>query len=419
VRGGSYLVAQPGAQPTLHTFATPPVVDRADRLTGVEAVDAVDAAVRASVRAQMVSDVRIGTFLSGGVDSPLVAAAMDQTAGLVPAFTIGVDDPAFDESAAASAYATHLGLEHHLETIRAADAVDLLDDVADAYSEPFGDYSSFPTMLVSRLASAHVKTVLCGDGGDELFWGYPRFSRVLRMRRWFSMPRAARVAAYAASKPLPTSRRPLRGVLFGSIGEWYLDSHSGLRSTDFRRIAPQVTGRPELELFDFSGRPERDRVAEWMRRNELRYHLELMLLKNDRASMHHSLEVRVPLLGRDVVRVAHRVGVDDCIQGRTGKTVLRSALRRHAPSDLVDLPKRGFSVPMADWLRGPLAPAVHELLVERDPFPNGFFDRAGLRRFCDEHHTGAADRTRGLWNLLALQLWADRHLRPLVSQTAA
>jgi asparagine synthase (glutamine-hydrolysing) len=357
----------------------------------------------------------MGAFLSGGVDSPLVAGALGEAVGdVVPAFTIGTDDEATDESGPAAVYADLLGLEHHTERIGGAEALSLLDDVAAANTEPFGDFSSFPTLLVSGLAARHVKTVQSGDGGDELFWGYPRFSKVAATRPWFALPRAVRVGAYGATKPLPNSRRPARGVMFPTLGDWYLDAHSGLRGLDFDRIAPALADLPaDLDLFRLRGRPTEDRLLQWMRANELACHLPMVLQKVDRAAMHHSLEVRVPLLDLELVDLAARVDPSACLDGTTGKGVLRRALARRVPPQHIPVPKRGFTVPMARWLREDLRPVVESLLLDRDPFPGGVFDRAELRAWYGEHLDGRRDLHRGLWNLLALQLWADRHLRPL------
>lgn len=413
---GHYVELQPGGRPTPRPFRTPPPAPPArERLRGAAADEAVAAMVTESVRRQQVSDVRMGAFLSGGVDSPLVAANMASPAGeVIPAFTIGTDDAVTDESTPASEYAELLGLEHHLRRIRGADALALLDDVAAANSEPFGDYSSFPTLLVSSLAAEHVKTVQSGDGGDELFWGYPRFMKVAGARRWFGLPRAARVAAYGATKPLANHRRPPRGIMFPTVGDWYLDAHSGLRGRDFDRIVGDLPALPaDLTLFDRDRPGEHDELMQWMRTNELACHLPMVLQKVDRAAMFHSLEVRVPLLDLEMVDLAATVDPSAAVHGKVGKMVLRRALEQRVPAERIPVPKRGFTVPMRDWLRDDLRPAVQELLLDRDPFPTGFFDRSGLASFYEDHRSGRMDLTRGLWNLLALQLWADRHLRPL------
>lgn len=423
VEPGHWLLVPPdGRPPTTGAFRRlPEAPPPEERLRGADAEDAVAAAVDEAVRRQLVADVQIGVFLSGGVDSPLVAAAMTQAAaGRVPAFSIGTDDPDMDESAAASAYARQLDVEHHLRRIRGAEAVDLLDDVARAYSEPFGDYSSFPTLLVSALAAEHVKAVLSGDGGDELFWGYPRFAKVRRARRWFSLPTAVRTAAYGATKPLPVHRRPARGILFPTIGDWYLDAHSGVRDADLARFAPSLGALPtSFTGFDLAGCPSDDELLQWVRRNELAFHLPMILQKVDRASMHHSLEVRVPLLDLDLVDLAARVDPSAALQGTTGKVVLRQALARRVDPTTIPVAKKGFTVPLGRWLREDLRPVVHERLLGAGAFPAGVLDADALAGWYEEHRSGRLDRTRGLWHLLALQLWADEHCRPLPGPEAA
>jgi asparagine synthase (glutamine-hydrolysing) len=415
VEAGHWLEVRPGQRPTTGCFralasAPPP----AERLRGREADEAVAAAVDEAVARQLVADVPVGVFLSGGVDSPLVAAAMARSTDHVRAFSIGTDDPATDESAAARTYAELLGVDQEVRTIRGQDALALMDDVARAYPEPFGDYSSFPTLMVSELAAGHVKAVLSGDGGDELFWGYPRFAKVRKGRKWFRLPRAGRLAAYAASKPIDNYKRPAPGIRFPTLGDWYLDAHSGVRDDDLRRFAPSLGGLPpSFGAFRLDDVPSDDGLLQWMRRNELAVHLPMILQKVDRASMYHGLEVRVPLLDLELADLAARVDPSACLDDTTGKLVLRRALARHVPPEQIPVPKKGFTVPLGAWLRDDLRDVVEERLLGPDAFPAGVFDRAELRTWYEEHRTGGLDHTRGLWNLLALQLWAAEHCRPL------
>ncbi len=416
VEPGCWLSVRPGEAPRhgqFRSMAATPAPD--ERLFGAAAEDAVASAVEAAVERQMVADVPVGVFLSGGVDSPLVAASMvGHAAESVRAFSIGTDDSATDESVPARVYAEHFGVEHHLRVITGGQAADLVDDVARAYPEPFGDYSSFPTLMVSELAAAHGKVVLSGDGGDELFWGYPRFAKVRKARRWFGLPHAARVAAYSATKPFPNHRRPARGVMFPTLGDWYLDAHSGLRDADLRAFAPDLLAVPSsFDHFRLEGLPSDDELLQWMRHNELGCHLPMVLQKVDRASMYHSLEVRVPLLDLDLLDLAARVDPSAALHGSTGKVVLRKALARRISPEKIPIVKRGFTVPMAQWLRDDLRPAFEDRVLGPDAFPSGAFDREQLRAWYGEHLSGRLDRTRGLWNLLALQMWADVHCRPL------
>ncbi|MGN6695591.1 MAG: asparagine synthase (glutamine-hydrolyzing) [Aquihabitans sp.] len=417
---GHWLEVRPGRAPETGVFRAPlAAAPPEERLFGREADDVVAEVVQRSVERQMVADVPVGVFLSGGVDSPLVASAMTQAATeRVHAFSIGTDDAEMDESAAASAYAAQLDVEHHLRRIRGEEAVALVDDVAQAYPEPFGDYSSFPTLLVSQLAAERVKAVLSGDGGDELFWGYPRFAKVRAARRWFRLPTTARRAAYGVTKPAPTHKRPARGIMFPTLGDWYLDAHSGVRTADLAAFAPELVDLPaSFSGFDLSGLPSDDELLQWVRSNELTYHLPMILQKVDRASMHHSLEVRVPLLDLEMIDLAARVDPSAALHGTTGKVVLRRALAARVDPATIPQAKKGFTVPLGRWLCEDLRPLVEERLLRSDAFPAGVIDRTAVTAWYEDHRSGRLDRTRGLWNLLALQLWADTHLKALPARS--
>lgn len=407
---GCLLTVEPGKRLRLSRYAAFP----AEAVTAplADAVERVDDAVAQAVARQMVSDVPVGCFLSGGIDSPLVAAHVGRPHGVgLPAFTIGSDDPAHDEVAAAKGYAQSLCLDHRVGVLTGQEALAMLPHMAAAYSEPFADVSAIPTMALTALARTEVKVALSGDGGDELFWGYPRFAKVLAARKAFHLPRSARTLAYAASRA--TGGGLPRGVLSHNIGSWYLDSHSHLRSRDLASVLLADPGLPAtFAEFELATVPSHAATAAWLRKNELRVHLQRILLKVDRASMYHGLEVRVPLLDPGVVAVAAAMDPRQCIVEGQGKAVLRQALARHAPGHLVGLPKRGFSAPVSRWLRTQLRPLVHDLLLSRDPYPAGFFRKAGIAELFERHLAGG-DHSAQIWPLLALQLWADAHASPI------
>jgi asparagine synthase (glutamine-hydrolysing) len=204
-------------------------------------------------------------------------------------------------------------------------------------------------------------------------------------------------------------------VLLPSVGDWFLSTHSwGFTGSDLAAIAPDAARLPpEFDDFALQDVPPADQLAQWMRHNEMGGHLQMMLLKVDRASMYHGLELRVPLLDREVVEVASRIAPKACMADGVGKVVLRQHLGDFVPSDRIPTAKKGFTVPMGNWLRGELRPLVHDLLLERDPYPSGLFDRTALRTLYADHVDGRPPRPRTLWGLLSLQLWADAHLRPL------
>jgi asparagine synthase (glutamine-hydrolysing) len=408
---GQALTVKAGSDPRTFAYYRFPA-ETAELSTEEDAAELTDAAVGNAVRRQMVSDVPLGAFLSGGVDSPLVAAHMRRVSSEVRAFTIGCTDPEYDESPVARAYAGALELENAVDSFGPEECLSLVQEGALAYSEPFADFSSLPSLLLCRSTRRHVTVALSGDGGDELFWGYPRFWKIANNAGWFKRPRAVRAAAYLLSRgrkgALP------RGLLFRSPGEWQFDGHcfSGLRPADLRLLCPEARTLPhDFRLYDYDRAASHESLARWLRRNEIDGHLQMVLLKMDRASMHYSLEVRVPLLDLEVVSAAARIAPGACMRGGTGKIPLRRALARRVPPETIPQRKAGFTIPLGDWLNTELRGLVEDLLLDGDPYPQGLFDRAALGRIYREHQEGR-DRTRSLWHLLSLQLWARQHLRP-------
>jgi asparagine synthase (glutamine-hydrolysing) len=392
-------------------------VYRTPDLRGDEAHEAVNAAVSAAVRRQMISDVPLGAFLSGGIDSPLVAAkAAAATTWPLAAFTIGSDDAALDESADAQTYARHLGLDHRLEQYTPARAVEWLDRVIDACGEPMADASIFPTMLVSEMGRREVTVMLSGDGGDELFWGYAaRFGAILGRTEQFRQPHWMRAGRRAAHH-LAGANNGQAALRWPTIGDWFRGVHSRLSDSALKGI---FDGFPEwpagFNLFRYDGW-RHDTTAQWLRWNEMTGHLTRVLLKVDRASMYHSLEVRVPLLDREVIAVAARVDWRDCfdLEANRGKIPLRRALARHV--NFQSHEKRGFSVPMAQWLRGPLLPIFRDSVMSRPDLLGLPLNHPALERLLADHLSGRVDQSRWLWSLLSLALWDERHYqrRPAV-----
>jgi len=406
---GGWLEAAADGRVTRGRYYTFPVYQAPD-LRGAEANEAVAAAVAAAVRRQMVSDVPLGAFLSGGIDSPLVAAkAAAASNRSLQAFTIGSDDEALDESADARAYARQLGLDHVVEVYTPDKALVWLERVVDACGEPLADASIFPTMLVSSLARREVTVALSGDGGDELFWGYAaRFSSVLGRAEEFRRPYWLRAGQRVAQRVGggPNGAAELR---WPTIGDWWRGVHSRQSDAALNSLFDGFPGWPAgFDLFDY-GDWRADQTAQWLRWNEITGHLTRVLLKVDRASMYHSLEVRVPLLDREVIAVAARVDWRSCLHvgEKMGKLPLRHALAGHVTQQ--SRAKRGFAVPMAAWLRGPLLPVFHEQVLARDELLGLPLNRPALARLLDEHVSGRSDQSRWLWTVLSLALWDARH----------
>lgn len=377
-------------------------------LHGEEAYEAVDAAVTRAVGRHLVSDVPVGTFLSGGIDSPLVAAkAKAANNGAVRAFTISTSGDHSDESPDAIAYAREIGIEQIVEHVRPQSVPDMLEDIVSSCGEPFADYSVFPTMVIARVASQYVKVILSGDGGDELFWGYPgRFVSVLKNSRAFAYPYWIRMLRSGMGGFLGNGNAALR---YQSIGDCYRAKHTRIAEDYLTGIFPEVPTWPaDFDLFTYSGW-EPNKTAQWLRWNEFVSHLTMVLLKVDRASMHHSLEVRVPLLDREVVDVATRVDWRSCLDlnQRVGKLPLRKSLARHVHSQTQK--KRGFEVPMNAWLRGPLKDIFQDSVMKRKEILGMPVNQKKLRVMFQQHVDNQADRARSLWTLLSLALWEQKH----------
>ena len=397
----------------------------------VEAADALEAQLLASVGSQMISDVPLGAFLSGGVDSSAIVALMQaQSSRPVNTFTIGYSDKSFDEAVHAKAVARHLGTSHTELYVSPDDALAVIPKLPAIYCEPFSDSSQIPTYLVSALASSHVKVALSGDAGDELFGGYNRYlmaqtlwSRTQRLPKPVrkgiaAMLKSSGVAGWdrlfaIASTVLPNRlqiRTPgekahkLAGVLLADDGASFyrhLVSHC-------QDPAGTVLGtrEPDTLLTETGDWPQSKNFVEWMMAMDAQTYLpDDILTKVDRAAMANSLETRVPFLDHRVVELAWRIPLSMKIRGGEGKWLLRQVLYRHVPKNLIDRPKMGFAVPLHEWLRGPLREWAECLLDSRRLTQEGYFDPKPIRELWDKHLSGKANEQYALWDVLMFQAW--------------
>ena len=373
--------------------------------------------LRDSVRAHLESDVPVGVFLSGGVDSSLLAAlAAQESPGAVRTFSIGFEERSFDELSRARMVASRYGTDHH-ELVLRPDAAALLPEIAAAFDEPFADSSALPTYAVSRLASEHVKVALSGEGGDELFGGYFTYvADVLAARS-----RVARGAALARPvvERLPSSSRRVsleyKAKRFvGAAARPPLERHHGWKEifSSEARAALLEPGRraPGFDpLSEWRARFTETAGAEPLARLQDidigTYLVDDLLVKTDRASMAHSLEVRVPFLDPVVADLAFALPTSQKVLALAKKRVLRRAAAGLVPRAIVHGPKRGFSIPAAAWLRGELRPFARDVLSPGALRRDGFFRPAEVTRLLDEHESGREDHSRALWGLLCVQLW--------------
>jgi asparagine synthase (glutamine-hydrolysing) len=402
---GTYLVVRPDGTMEKRVWWRLPE-QSGGTLRGEEAVEAVDAAIQSAVRRQRIADVPLGVFLSGGVDSPLVTAiARRQTGAELKAFTISNPGWAQDESEAASNYGRRLGVDFRLHAASGDDALNRMAEVMAAQHEPFADFSILPTLQVSQFAKSQVTVALSGDGGDELFFGYERPLSLLRNGTDFHLPRTVRRAMYYAGR-LGIGPKKSEVIMARSPGDYYFGVNCRMSDTDLDMIAPELPALPvDFDLYLSGKYRNRGQLADYSRRVEFYGQLQRGLKKVDMASMHHSLEVRVPLLDREVVETSLRCDPFDCMRNGTRKAVLRDTLARYVPATEIPTPKRGFAVPLGDWLRGPLRPLVEETLFQRPLYPAGLFNQQGLRAYWEDHLSGRRDCKWGIWTLLALQWW--------------
>jgi asparagine synthase (glutamine-hydrolysing) len=430
-----YLLVWEGGDSRLERYARPAPASLGELRTGDEAelVEELRARLRDSVRAHLVADVPVGVLLSGGVDScALAALAARETAEPLRTFTIGFEERSFDETADARAVAELYGTDHH-ELVLRPDAALLLPALADAFDEPFADSSALPTYLVSELAARHVKTVLSGEGGDELFGGYYTYAADLLAERAAPLARLARPLVELL--PASTARASLdyRAKRFVRAAHLPpLERHHGWKEIFSADLRAGLTGRSHA--FDpvdlLRARFAETEGAELVSRLQDVDLGVLMvadqLTKTDRASMAHSLESRVPFLDPVVTNLALALPARHKVRGLRKKVLLRKAVAPLLPARVVHGRKRGFSIPAGAWLRSELEPFARDVLSADALRRQGFFDAAVVTRLLDEHVAGREDRSRQLWGLLAFTLWHERHVertpgavRPLAEALAA
>lgn len=391
-----------------------------------EALAATESAISGAVRRQLVADVPVGAFLSGGIDSSLIVANMQKCSSIpVRTFTIGFEEERFNEAPHARQIANHLGTQHTELTLTARDVLNVVPRITEIYDEPFADSSQLPTFLVSKLARQAVTVSLSGDGGDELFCGYDRFKNAAS--RWNSVravPGAVRSIAASAIENLSDD---VLHTLMSAVGGFApslkakkaLESRLRMRARYWRARniddvfeemisywgSPPVNGLapnwPELVRVP-KGLDDMQRM---MFTDMCRYLPDDILVKVDRAAMAVSLETRVPLLDPDVISTAWRIPTSIHRRDGRGKWILRELLARHVPVALFDRPKRGFAVPIPEWLRTDLREWAADLLHSEKLAADGYFDAAIIKKRWEEHQRGDIDWSFHLWGVLMFQAW--------------
>jgi len=394
--------------------------------TADEAVDALEALAKGAVRHQMVADVPLGAFLSGGVDSSTVVALMQaQSSRPARTFSIGFHEAGYSEAAHAREVARHLGTEHTELYVTSEQAMGLIPRLPAIYDEPFADSSQIPTYLVSQLARQHVTVSLSGDGGDELFSGYNRYQLTAGMWAKLSLvPRPLRsLLAKGITAISPQTWNRYAGFLpWTSVGD-KLHKGAGVMSSasaaelylglvsSWSDPAALVVGGSEPATLLTNDSPllsELGDVQRMMALDMMTYLPDDILVKLDRAAMSVSLESRVPFLDHRVVEFAWRLPMEYKLREGQTKWALRQLLYRYVPRKLIDRPKMGFGFPIDKWLRGPLRNWVEELLSEQRLRNEGFFYPAPIRQKWAEHSSGGRNWSAQLWGVLMFQAWLEQ-----------
>ena len=399
-----------------------------------EIIDALEARLRESIGMQMMADVPLGAFLSGGIDSSTVVALMQaQSTRPVKTFTIGFSEAGYNEAVPAKAVARHLGTDHTELYVTPADALAVIPSLPALYDEPFSDSSQIPTHLVSRLARQHVTVSLSGDGGDELFGGYNRYfmaSAMWRNTGW--LPRPLRQAAAAAMQAVPAGSwdalyrlgskllpKSLQTIQAGDKAHKLAQVLAARGPEDiYRRLISHWKEPEKIVIGGTEPVTASNDAALWntvrafeskmMLQDTVSYLPDDILAKVDRAAMAVSLETRVPLLDHRVVEMAWRLPLHMKLRNGQGKWALRQVLYRHVPRELVERPKMGFGVPIDAWLRGPLREWAEALLDEARLRREGFFNPQPIRSLWTEHLAGKNNWQYYLWDVLMFQAWLEK-----------
>lgn len=357
------------------------------------------------VKNQLQSDVPIATFLSSGYDSSLVTAYAKKQKSDIYAFTFGVDDSEFDETHDAKIYADTLQVSHIVEHCHTHDLLDVVDAHFKEMPEPFGDYSSVPTYLITQKAKHYATVMLSGDGGDELFWGYPRFRKSVQQAHWFRYPLWLRKLIVPFFRKL--NKKLSRGLdIYPKFSDWILEKQ--LHFTDLNSLMPKASFSLELnEVYSFIGPINKPNVLLYLKKNEFDAHLQRTLKKVDLTSMANSLEVRVPFLDREMVHFSNSIISQFGITHDRPKLILKDDLYQFIAIEKVQKQKKGFSIPIENWLRNELKDDFIKTVIQTPFYGAAYLNMDYLQSLVSDFYKNQNKvNPWGLWHLYAWQKWA-------------
>lgn len=381
-----------------------------------------------AVRMRLVADVPLGILLSGGVDSSAIAAfAVQHATEKVKTFSIGFEEDSFDESKYARQVSHHLGTEHYEATLSVGTAADLITEIGSWLDEPLSDGSLIPTFMLSRFVRHHVTVALGGDGGDELFAGYPMYYGHKVAKMYSTVPgfiRSGMIEPIVKRLPVSTknlsfeyrAKRFVRSSHYDLItrhhswfGSFSIEEQTALLTPEVRQQTSDDIYREAREMLEQCNAASEIEQMQYLDMNF--YMAEDILTKVDRASMAVSLETRAPFLDPRVGQFAASVPLDYKLRGSKGKYILKKSLDGLLPDEILHRKKKGFGIPIADWLKGRLNPLMHDLLAPERLKEQGLFNAEYVQTLIAEHEKGVASHHKQLWTLLVFQLWYDNFLK--------
>jgi len=401
------------------------------RIGEEEACEELIERLKEAVRIRLISDVPLGAFLSGGIDSGTVVALMSQVAGSrVKTFSIGFEEKEYDELPFARQVADRYGTEHH-EFIVRPEAASVLPKLVWHYSEPYADSSAVPTYYLSQLTRRHVTVALNGDAGDENFAGYERYLANVLASRYARLPRVLRTPLNAAFRTLPRGKSPksllAKATRFAEAltegperryARWMMHFHPDMKARLCTPAFLEASARADsLALFvEAYARSDADNLVDATLDVDVSNYLpDDLLVKVDVATMAHGLEARAPFLDHEFMEFAASLPADFKLRGRVKKYLLKRAVRSLLPADIIDRPKMGFGVPLDHWFRKDLREMAHDVLLGPRAIQRGYFNPPFVRRLLDEHVSGTSNWHYQLWNLLMLELWHQAFIDGRVS----
>jgi asparagine synthase (glutamine-hydrolysing) len=355
------------------------------------------------------ADVPVGTFLSGGIDSPLLNSIINKTSKNFTAYTISSTHSDIDESLHAKKISKHLEINHIVKKFSETNVQTWLNDHFKAFSEPFSDFSSLPTFILTKGASESFKVMISGDGADELFWGYPRFLSTVKFKNWFKFhPTARRIAAYFLRK---TGRQITAGIECKNIEEWVFQRMGPFYTQDVSKIMPNSNfSNQTKKLYKHSKNNFQSKfLLKWLKKNEFYGHMQRRLLKVDRASMANGLEVRIPYLDQNIIDFSLQIKPELGIFHNEPKILLKECLKKYLPKTLTLKQKQGFSIDLNSLLRKELKEEVEDTLYSKNLYLSEILDQSVIKQHVKRYYSEKNNNPWEIWTIFTLNKFASTH----------